>query len=164
MSDLSPAIHRASRWRDPAKTLVYCLTFDGTPIEAPEASDISREDLNGDGAVKLTLKDRNRLACDFFTVAESLPGADNGNDQPSDQDQGNDNGDQTPGDVSAAADTASIEFHVATCPSGYDGSDYFGDCGDNGTDNITFSVLGQNPGHTDSATSSVPAPPDLVSH
>jgi hypothetical protein len=144
---------------DAATMLVYCLTFDGTPIEAPEASDVSHEKLNSDGEVELTLKDRNRLACDFFTVAEALPGANSGNDQPSDQDQGDNGTDQTPGDVSAAADNASIEFHVATCPSGYDGSDYFGDCGGNGTDNITFTVLGQNSGHTDSATSSVPATP-----
>ena len=60
---------------------------------------------------------------------------------------------------SGAADTASIEFHVATCPPGYDGSDYFDDCSDNGTDDVTFTVDGLNTGYSDSATSNVPVNP-----
>ena len=113
--------------------------------------------MNKDGEIKLTLKDRNRIACDFFTVSEALPGADTGNngdtignanDQPSEQIP-------TSGKVvegsqanpAGVTGTASIEFHVATCEAGYSGTDYFNDCGGNGTDNVTFTVLGQNTSH-----------------
>jgi hypothetical protein len=156
---------------DTATTLVYCLTFDGTPNEAPGASETDREALNDDGAIELTLKNRNRIACDFFTVSEPLPGSDSG-----DSDEGSDDGDEPAedevvdepsgeGEVSEGEELApagvagSIEFHVATCPAGYDGSDYFGDCAANGTDDVTFQVVGQNTGHTDTATSNVPVSP-----
>ncbi len=83
---------------DPATTLVYCMTFDGTPVEAPAPSDTSHEKLNKDGEIKLTLKDRNRIACDFFTVSEALPGADNGNNgDNSNADQPSDNRQRRPG-------------------------------------------------------------------
>ena len=142
---------------DAATTLVYCLTFEGTPIEGPAPSDTSHEPLNGDGEVELTLAERGRIACDFFTVAEPLPGSNNGDGAVDDQPDEGANQDES--DVSGAAASASIEFHVATCPSGYDGGDYFNDCGDNGADNVTFTVAGQNSGHIDSATSNVPVNP-----
>jgi hypothetical protein len=141
---------------DPATTLVYCLTYEGTPLEGPNPSDISRKPLNNDGQIKMTLADRGRIACDFFTVSEALPGSGNVDDSGDQQDGDTGNGD---GDVSAAAGTASIEFHVATCAPGYDGSDYFNDCGGNGTDGVTFSVEGQGTSTTDTATSNVPVQP-----
>jgi hypothetical protein len=145
---------------DAATTLVYCLTFEGTPVEGTEPTDIANEPLNDDGAVALSLAERGRIACDFFTVAEALPGSDSGDGPAQDQpDDGADQGDEGNGDVAGAADTASIEFHVATCPAGYDGSDFFGDCSDNGTDDVTFSVEGLNTGYSDSATSNVPVNP-----
>ena len=136
------------------RMLVFCLTYDGAPLEASEPADISRQRSGENGKVVLTLKERGRIACDFFTTAGALPGNDSnsGDDQPAD-----DAPDQ--GDVSAAVDNASIEFHVATCPAGYDGGDYFGDCAANGTDDVAFNVTGQNTGHTDSATSNVPVSP-----
>jgi hypothetical protein len=155
---------------DPATTLVYCQTFNGTPDEALDATDTTREALNDDDLVELTLKNRNRIACDFFTVSEPLPGADSGdsNDESeaSDEEQSEEiaeepsgEGEVSESDLAPAGAAASIEFHVATCPSGYDGSDYFGDCAANGTDDVVFNVVGQNTGHTDSATSNVPVSP-----
>jgi hypothetical protein len=154
---------------DPGTTLVYCLTFDGTPAEAPTPSDTSREKVNKDGEITLTLKDRNRIACDFFAVSEALPGADSGNNGDSSDNAGqpSENSNENQGQVvegnqnspQGVAGSASIEFHVATCEAGYSGSDFFTDCGGNGTDNVTFTVLGQNTATTDSATSNVPATP-----
>jgi hypothetical protein len=150
---------------DPATTLAYCLTWEGTPVEAPAPSDTSKMKLNKDGEIALTVNGGDRIACDFFTVSEPLPGADSGNDG------GNSSADQPPADnggtvsedgqnaPEGAIGTGTIEFHVATCEPGYNGSDYFTDCAGNGTDNVTFTVAGQNTSYTDSATSNVPATP-----
>ncbi|HET7055815.1 MAG TPA: hypothetical protein VFI12_05095, partial [Thermomicrobiales bacterium] len=77
---------------DPATTLAYCLTWEGTPVEAPAPSDTSKMKLNKDGEIALTVNGGDRIACDFFTVSEPLPGADSGNDG------GNSSADQPPAD------------------------------------------------------------------
>ncbi len=149
---------------DPDQTLVYCMTYEGTPIEAPSPSETVRGEFNDNGQVELDLKDRNRIACDFFAVSEPVPGAegDNSGDDEVITEDDSAEGNVSEGDDEAApegTDPATIEFHVATCPSGYDGSDYYNDCADNGTEGIEFTVVGQNTAYTDSATSSVPVSP-----
>lgn len=147
---------------DPDQTVVYCMTYDGTPIEAPSPSETNRESFNGDGQVELELGDRERIACDFFRVSGTV---DNGQTAPDedeviDDDGGSDDVSESVDDVQPeGSEPAAIEFHVATCPAAYDGSDFYNDCSGNGTDGVTFSVEGLNTGHEDSATSSVPTSP-----
>lgn len=150
---------------DPTKTIVYCLTYDGTPIEAPTPSETVRGEFNDNGQVELDLQDRNRIACDFFAVSETVPGGDEADIDTGEEPVVEDDvtfGDVSEGDDQAApegTDPATLEFHVATCPAGYDGGDYYNDCADNGTDGIEFTVVGQNTAYTDSAISSVPVSP-----
>ena len=147
------AYELASDEAEPDTLVVFCATYDGTPVESSEPTSVDQVPVNDDSGVDLDLGDRQRIACDFFAFSEPInQPADDGNDGPEPTatvDDGN----------ASAADTASIEFHVATCPSGYDGSDFFNDCAGNGTDNVTFTVDGQNTGHADTATSSVPTTP-----
>ena len=140
---------------DPANTLAYCLVFDGTPLESVEPMDISRYSFDGD-EIEITLGPRDRVACDVFAVSGAPPddGGDTGDDEVV-EDEPVDEGDGFEG----SGGSASIEFHVATCPAGYDGTDYFNDCAGNGTDDVTFTVDGQGTDHTDSATSNVPVSP-----
>lgn len=148
----------ASADGDANALLVFCSTYDGTPLESTDPSSVDQEPVNDDAGVDLTLGNRQRIACDFFAFNSQV-------NQPDDSDTNGDNSgaegndDNSDNGTDAAADTASIEFHVATCPSGYDGSDFYNDCAGNGTEGVTFTVEGQNSGHTDTATSSVPTTP-----
>ena len=155
---------------DPDQTVVYCMTYDGTPIEAQSPSETMRRQFNSNGQVELDLEDRNRIACDFFSVSGTVPGADegaSGDDEVISEDDPAVEVDSSEGDVSASdeeaapegTDPATIEFHVATCPSGYDGGDHYNDCADNGTEDVEFTAIGQNTSYSASATSSVPVSP-----
>ena len=142
---------------DPDETLAYCLTFDGTPLEAPEPSDISRFSFDGD-EIAFELDSRARVACDFFAVGEAVSedDGDSGDEVVVDDEPVEESDDDA---VEGAGGSASIEFHVATCPAGYDGGDYFNDCRDNGTEGVEFTVTGLDTAYTDSETSTVPVSP-----
>ena len=139
---------------DADSLVVFCSTYDGTPLESSEPASIKRMKVSDSASVSLKLKDRQRIACDFFTFTSAV--VDSGNDTSPDEPT------STPdqGDVVVSADdTGSIEFHVATCPAGYDGSDYYNDCAQNGTADVMFSVEGADTGTTESATSAIPTSP-----
>ncbi|HQY30880.1 MAG TPA: SpaA isopeptide-forming pilin-related protein, partial [Thermomicrobiales bacterium] len=138
---------------DPNSLVVFCATYDGTPDEAVDPASTERMTVSEENGVTLELESRQRIACDFFAFKKvvSQPTADPGQPEPT--------ATEATDVVEPAVDSASIEFHVATCQPGYTGTDYFTDCADMGTAGVTFSVVGQNTGHTDSAMSSVPPSP-----
>lgn len=150
---------------DPGQTLVYCATYDGTQLEETNPSGIARVDFNEDDEIELSLEPRARIACDFF-VLDGEPPADDGatgeDEAVEDEAPVDDQVDESDDDGAAEGSgtgPASIEFHVATCPPGYEETDYFNDCGGNGTADVEFTVVGQGAAYTDSATSNVPVSP-----
>jgi hypothetical protein len=156
-------------------SMIFCLEFEGTTGAGIEPVAVDQELPNADGEVELEL-DGGRIVCDVFRVVGNLPAntggeADDADDaeQAESDDAGEDIEDLPPDDGSdegddggeivedggtdaeGTDDPASIEFHVATCPVGYDGPDYFNTCYENGTEGVTFTVTGQDTAFTDTS-------------
>lgn len=164
-------------------SMIYCLEFAGIPGDGSAALGVEQELPNADGEVELAL-DGGRLACDVFRVVGNLPAntgggeSDDGeqaeSDDPSSDDDiedlptgdGSDDGEIDEGDDTGAEgvdDPASIEFHVATCPTGYDGPDYFNTCSDAGEEGISFTVYRDGVAYGDpSEPSSQPVDPGFA--
>jgi hypothetical protein len=132
-------------------TVVFCATYDVIPTSAASTPNSVAQTKVSKHKTSLAV-DSDRIACDFFAVPTSSA---NGNAEPTETPVDNGGGVSQSGSDSG---TAWLEVHLAACPAGYDGSDFFDNCHGNGLADHTISLKGPN-GYSDAAQTVMPNDP-----
>lgn len=142
LSDSDPA--------DETDTVVFCLVYPGIPTGSSNPDMVFQGDTSGENGVPIDL-DGERIACDFFAVPSSgneeptEEPTDEPTEEPTDEPTEEPTQEPTPDDGNGGvseAGTAALEVHLSACEPGYDGSNFFGDCHENGIEDRTISIEG----------------------
>lgn len=120
--------------------VVFCSTYPVDPAQGGAPSATTQAKVTK-GAISVPLNNQ-RIACDFFKVANTghSGGSDNGNVSD------NGGGKATVAPAAAPTGTGSVELHLAACPAGYDygAGNAFADCHGNGIAGQTFTITNQD--------------------
>jgi uncharacterized protein (DUF2141 family) len=157
---------------DPAsdtQAVVFCQVYPGIPTGSSTPDSVSQAEVT-DNEVSVDLNGE-RIACDFFAVPSSGDVSEPTQEptteptvEPTQEPTQEATAEPTPdggdGGVVEGGDSASatLEVHLSACPAGYSGSDFFGDCHDNGIEGRAIGIEGPG-GFSDSMNTTLPASP-----